>query len=254
MRTALVIMIILGFGFIRLPLEHSIAQEHKNAYFRSAELGLGLREQIGQLSYLAALSGFRSLVADAMWIQAHSAWERTEWGKMYRLFNNVTTLQPRMLMFWDMAAWHMAWNASVAAMNDESQPREALRVREQWRYFDLGKDFLERGIKNNPDRYLLYERLGVLYRDKYQDYCNAAEQFGKAAAIEGSPAYNNRFYGYMLAKCEGKEKEAYEHLKLLYDSGEDQHLPSLITSLVELEEKLNIPQDQRINKKPQEQP
>src|SRR5205809_6463683 len=56
----------------------------------------------------------------------------------------------------------MAWNASVAAMNDKNQPRLALRVKAQREYFALGKDFLERGIKNNPDRPELYEALGPL--------------------------------------------------------------------------------------------
>jgi hypothetical protein len=70
---------------------------------------------------------------------------------MLLLFRHITALQPRVLLFWDTAAWHMAWNASVAAMNDRNQPRLALRVKAQREYFALGKDFLERGIENNPD-------------------------------------------------------------------------------------------------------
>src|ERR1041385_5273551 len=72
----------------------------------------------------AALSGFRSIVADVLFIQAQVAWERTEWGRVLLLFRQVTTLQPRAILFWDMAAWHMAWNASVAAMNDQTQPQQ----------------------------------------------------------------------------------------------------------------------------------
>ena len=40
----------------------------------------------------------------------------TQWGRVLLLFREATTLQPRSILFWDMAAWHMAWNASVAAM------------------------------------------------------------------------------------------------------------------------------------------
>ena len=43
-------------------------------------LNLDLREQVGQLGFVAALSGFRSVVADFLFIQAHVAWERTEWS------------------------------------------------------------------------------------------------------------------------------------------------------------------------------
>src|SRR5439155_682300 len=83
-------------------------------------------------------------------------------------------LQPRASLFWDMAAWHMAWNASVAAMNDRTQPRLALRIKAQREYFALGKDFLEHGIKNNPERPQLYESLARLYKEKYQDHARAS--------------------------------------------------------------------------------
>ena len=80
------------------------------------------------MGFLAALSGFRAVVADLLWIQAHTAWENTDWGRMKLLFDTVTTLQPRAIVFWEGAAWHMAWNASVAALENRSEPRLALRV------------------------------------------------------------------------------------------------------------------------------
>ena len=80
-------------------------------------MNLDLREKIGQLGFVAALSGFRAMLADVLFIEAHVAWERTEWGRVLFLFRQVTTLQPHVPLFWDMAAWHMAWNASAAAMN-----------------------------------------------------------------------------------------------------------------------------------------
>jgi len=145
-----------------------------------------------------------------------------------------------------MAAWHMAWNASVAAMNDRAQPRLALRVKAQREYFALGKDFLERGIKNNPDRPQLYETLARLYKEKYKDHERASEFFAKAAAFPGAPRYEKRFSTYELSYCEGREREAYERLRKIYDEGEKERLPTLITRLKFLENKLGIPQDQRI--------
>ena len=40
-------------------------------------------------------------------------------GPRFLLFREATTLQPRSVLFWDMAAWHMAWNASAAGSSDE---------------------------------------------------------------------------------------------------------------------------------------
>ncbi|HEY8835228.1 MAG TPA: hypothetical protein VIM09_06550, partial [Chthoniobacterales bacterium] len=174
-RTAAVILSLLLFGAARLPMEHALTKTHRELHFRAVDFNLDLREQLGQVGFVAALSGFRSLVADALFLQAHVAWERTEWGRVLFLFRQVTTLQPRALLFWDMAAWHMAWNASTAAMNDPAQPRLALRIKAAREYFQLGKDFLERGIKNNPERPELYEALARLYRDKYEDHEHASE-------------------------------------------------------------------------------
>jgi hypothetical protein len=246
MRLLLVFVILIASGATKLPWERHLAAVHQQLRFRNAELDLSLREQIGQGAFIAALSGFRSLVADILFIQAHVAWERTEWGRVLLLFRQVTTLQPRSILFWDMAAWHMAWNASVAALNDPAQPRQALRLKAQREYFALGKDFLERGIKNNPDRPQLYEALARLYRDKYHDHEKASDYFALAALRPDAPSYEKRFAAYELSYCEGRENEAYRRLHELYLAGEEERLPTLITRLKALEDKLNIPAEQRI--------
>ena len=246
MRLLLVLVTLIVLGAIKLPVERDLAVIHRQEHFRGVEFNLDLREKLGQLGFIAALSGFRAIVADGLFIQAHVAWERTEWSRVLLLFRHVTTLQPRSILFWDMAAWHMAWNASVAAMNDRAQPRLALRVKAQRQYFALGKDFLERGIKNNPDRPQLYETLARLYKEKYKDHERASEFFAKAAALPGTPRYEKRFSAYELSYCEGREREAYERLRNIYDEGEKERLPTMITRLKFLENKLGIPQDQRI--------
>ena len=246
MRGLVVLAVVIVIGLLKLPVEHDLAALHRQQHFRGVEFNLDLREKLGQLGFIAALSGFRAIVADALFIQAHAAWENTQWGRMLWLFRQITTLQPRVLLFWDTAAWHMAWNASVAAMNDTSQPRQALRVKAQREYFALGKDFLERGIKNNPDRPELYEALARLYKEKYKDHERAAEYYAKAANLAGAAPWDRRFSAYELSYCEGREREAYERLRGLYDEGEKERLPTLIKRLKSLEDKLALPLDQRI--------
>jgi len=245
-RVLTILFSIVLFGAARVPLEHALNETHRALHFRAVDFNLDLREQLGQLGFVAALSGFRSLVADALFIQAHVAWERTEWGRVLFLFRQVTTLQPRAILFWDMAAWHMAWNASTAALNDPHQPREALRIKAAREYFALGKDFLARGIKNNPERPELYEAMARLYRDKYEDHARASEFFAKAASLPNAHSYARRFAAYELAQSPGREREAYQQLRALYDAGEQERLPTLIHRLKELEIKLDIPPVQRI--------
>jgi hypothetical protein len=241
---ALAVLIVVGL--LKVPVEYDLAILHRQEHFQGVEFTLDLREKLGQLGFIAALSGFRAIVADALFIQAHAAWENTQWGRMLWLFRQVTTLQPRVLMFWDTAAWHMAWNASVAAMNDTNQPRQALRVKAQREYFGIGKELLERGIKNNPDRPELYEALARLYKEKYKDHGRAAEYYAKAAALPQAAPWDRRFAAYELSYCEGREREAYERLRSLYNEGEKERLPTLIKRLKFLEDKLAIPQDQRV--------
>ena len=242
----LLLLALILFGVARLPLEHALLLQRAQVHLASLPLDLGLREQIGQLGFVAALSGFRTVVADFLFIRAYVAWERTEWSRVLLLFRQITTLQPHSLLFWDMAAWHMAWNAGTAALNDPTQPRLALRLKAQREYFDLGRDFLERGIKNNPDRPQLYEALARLYREKYQDHARASEYFALAAAKPGAPGYAKRFAAYELSYCEGREREAYDRLLDLYRLGEKERAPTLISRLKFLEEKLNLPLEQRI--------
>jgi hypothetical protein len=245
-RASVVFLSVLLFGAARAPLEHALTETHRRLHFQAVDFNLDLREQLGQFGFVAALSGFRSLVADALFIQAHVAWEQTEWNRVLFLFRQITTLQPRAVLFWDMAAWHMAWNASTAAMNDPRQPRQAIRLKAAHEYLQLGKDFLERGIKNNPECPELYEALARLYRDKYDDHAHASEFFAKAAALPGARSYAKRFAAYELAQCPGREHEAYAQLRALYDRGEQERLPTLLRRLKELEIKLDIPPAQRV--------
>jgi len=248
-RLMLVLTMVLAFGVTKLPAERALFVQHRQLRFRGVEFNLDLRQQIGQFGFIAALSGFRSIVADIFFIQAHVAWQRTEWGRLLFLFRQVTTLQPHAILFWEMGAWHMGWNASVAALNDPTQPRLALRVKAQREYFALAKDLLEHGIENNPEKPQLYDSLARLYREKYKDHTRASEFFAKAAALPGAPSYEKRFSAYELSYCEGREREAYDRLRQLYNMGDSQRLPTLITRLKFLENKLGIPQDQRVPEK-----
>ncbi len=244
---ALALGLLLLFGMGRLRFEQQLTLERRVAYFHSAELSLDLRQKLGQMGFLAALSGFRAMVADILWIEANSAWQRVEWGRMKLLFDTVTALQPRAILFWRESYWHMAYNASVAALEDRRrQPREALRIKAQREYFKIGEDYLLRGIANNPDRWELYVDLGTFYRDKLNDHSKSAEAFAKGAEYPAAPAYVKRCAAYQLAMVPGSERAAYNELLRLYKMGASEHLPSLILRLHELEEMLKVPTDQRI--------
>jgi predicted Zn-dependent protease len=157
-------------------------------------------------------------------------------------------------MFWDMAAWHMAWNASHAALYDESQPREALRIKAQREYFRMGEDFLLRGIKNNPEKPQLYEKLGLIYQTKFNDHLKASRAYDESARRPGAREYAIRFAAFELSHVPGYEREAYDRLIALYREGEKHHVRTLFTRIAALEEKLGIPPEQRIPQPRKDEP
>jgi len=249
-RILLALGILVAFGFVRLPLEVALTREQKALHYHGAKVDIRMRQQIGQMAFVAALSGFRAVVANVLELEAHSTWQRTEWGRLKLLYDTICTLQPRNMQSWDMAGWHMAYNASVAAAEDKNQPRAALRLKAQREYFHIGEDFYLRGIENNPDHALLFERLATVYRDKLKDPEKASFYYDEAAKRPDSMQYVHRFAVYELAKVPGREKEAYARLKALYEKSEGERLPTLLRLLHEMEDKLGVPQDQRIDTPP----
>lgn len=225
----------------KLKIESNLASTHR----LSDPLTLDLRERIGQTAFIAVLGGFRSVIADLLFIDGHIAWERTDWTHLLLRLRQVTELQPHALLFWDMAGWHMAWNASIASQSDESKPA-GTRQRAAREYIELGRDFLGRGIANNPRSPQLYEALARLNRDRLHNHAEAAENFLKASQLQGCAAYDERFSAYELSFCEGREEEAYRRLRSLYDRGEKERLPTLIARLRTMEQRLNVPQSERV--------
>jgi hypothetical protein len=252
-RTAAILLLVL-FGLVKWPFEARLDAERKAAQVNFSNFNLSLRQQLGQMSFLAAVGGFRAVVADYCYLQAHNEWTRVEWGRMKLDFDACTALMPHCILFWDQASWQMAFNASIAVYNDRKQPREALRYKAQHDFWKVGEDYLIRGIANNPDDSTLYDHLGFLYREKFKDHCKSAEIYAACAKIPNAPVYAHRFALYELAKCPGHEREAYEGLLKLYKKGEEEWLPTLLKTLGELQEKLNVPADQKVHIPPDSHP
>ena len=242
--------LVLAFGLARLPFERGLARERVAGAVNSVALDLGVREKVTQNEFIAALGGFRSLVADLLWVEAQTDWERVEYGKMNLKFSTVTTLVPHNISFWDMAGWHMAYNASVAVMEDRNEPKIAIRKKRQREYFLLGKDYIERGIANNPQSSVLNHQLGEIYQRKLGDHLAASAAYDRAATCPGAFSYEKRMAAYELAKVPGHEREAWQRLRALYDVGPQERLPTLEKDLKELEEKLDLPPEQRVYKAP----
>ena len=234
--------IIVGFGIARLPLEARLSTELRNLGFRGAQLDLTVEDQLSQNLAVAVVGGFRSLTASILSLQAHSAWEFTRWDEIESYFDIITKLQPRVEHYWWEAGRYLAYDAASSDYYNEEIPSSVRRT-EFLKFVDKGKNFLEEGIKNNPDSHLLPAELAQIYRSRTipPDHCSAAEWYAVAAAVDGSPPYYRRFHAIELSLCPGQEQQAYQALRSLYLESERHHMPTLLIRLHEIENHLATP-------------
>jgi hypothetical protein len=180
-RGLIALAVLIVMGLLKLPVERDLAALHRQEHFR----GRRIQSRSSRKTWATRIHRRTERISShcRRWSVHPGArgLGRHSMGPNAVVISTNHNAPTTGALFWDTAAWHMAWNASVAAMNDTNQPRQALRVKAQREYFALGKDFLERGIKNNPDRPELYEALARLYKEKYKDHERAAEYYAKAA-------------------------------------------------------------------------
>lgn len=207
--------LLVAWGALKVPWENRMTREQRLATMGfSGPSTIALREKLGQSMALAALGGFRGLAANALMLQAHGAWEEQQWVRVRSALEMATLLQPRVALFWDLASWHLAWNAAVAAERYSGEPSETRRRIEARKWVEAGRSLLERGTKAVPEKALLFQRLGDLYWQRLADYQAAAVCYREALAKGDAPPYLERFVGYALDKA-GDKPAALEYFREL---------------------------------------
>ena len=111
-------LLLIGPMWLMLPLQRQIQTERLRLRYGDARVTREIREQLGQGMAIALLAGFRGIVADFVWIRSQTFWEKKEWMQQYNNIQLTTLLQPQSVLFWDLGAWHMAWNIGYAERVD----------------------------------------------------------------------------------------------------------------------------------------
>jgi tetratricopeptide (TPR) repeat protein len=244
--------LLLVWGLVKIPIEKKIDDTQKELRFGGRiPISQDIRDKIGQGAAIGLLAGFRGFISNLLFIQAHEHWEKQEWARMRNLLEVACTLQPRNIKFWELSAWHLAWNVSYAASINPNEPRDAARLRAQREWIRAGRELLERGVQANPDTWHLWFQLGYLISQKQEKFAESAEYFKKAASFPEAPQYIRRLVGYDLRKA-GKLQEAYEwwlEMWKLYPERKDDTTmmwPAVEREIRALENEINIPTERRI--------
>lgn len=162
------------------------------------------------------LLGYQRVGADLLWLQVIQAMgERTvsvEAGRwIYRALDVLTTLDPTFVRAYEVGG--------VALCTLVVLPEESNRL-------------LEKGIRHNPESWMLHFLLGFNYYYEMHDDVRAAEYLGKASQLPGAPDYLPGLTARLFLS--GKEPQrAVEFLSLLYQETTDQNLKNFLSGRLE---------------------
>ncbi len=246
------LLVLMLVGALLKPLSTQVWEKVRAA---QPELSLlDLKDGLGQGMLLGVFGGFRSLIADFVWISGNGDWEKRDRAKTETMIHLALTLDPTNSFFWRNGARILAYDIPVWRLRDEMKlnpdDREnpmvkQVRLEQCARAFEL----LDKTITREPNNPWPYTEKAQIYNLVLKDTENAAIWFGKASALPRAPYFAGRIRAELLVKM-GKVREAYDCLLHFYND-----LPTndpyaardfVYDRLRELEDELKLPQSERM--------
>lgn len=234
---------LLVFGGLRMPFEKGVTDDLHAANLLPLKMEISTRERIGQTSSAVALGGLRTLVATFLNLRAFDFFTEQRWSDVHDTYNTIVDLAPRTRYYWDTGSWHQAYNAASNYLYESKL--SPVRRRIAWRESILtGREFLERGIRNNPDDWQLRQSLGYLLQDanKIAAFGSPPEAYAASAAAYQAAVdtgrardFTRRAVFYSLARVPGREAEALEMARKIRADLGDHPLPTVLGLLYTLE-------------------
>ena len=235
-----------GAGILHLLGEDVRRVEKESGLYNGVTLTGSGRDALAEHLSFFMLGGLSSLAAEIMVLDATSAWIERDWTRVEQRWNAATTLNPRRPNYWINAARDMAVNAAAHAANDSSLTERERTLRSR-SFFHRGEKFLEDGALHHPTSALIRVSQGDMYADlnRFPNFGKAAEAYGEAVRLGAAPLYRRQEF-YNLCRIRGREQEAWELGRALYDSP-SQRLPSLLCLLFVLQNQIDVPPRQRLS-------
>ncbi len=148
---------------------------------------------LSSLMVAGLASGFRSQVANLLWMKSDEYWHQGLFTRQVPLMEAVVTLDPQFIDAWSTAGWHWAYNiyADIPSNPDyKAKGDKAIRIAQD-NAVATGVDYLDRGSAMNPDTYRLWFEYGWtraekagLYDDKTLSLYKMARKQSDARTVE----------------------------------------------------------------------
>lgn len=190
-------------GWISAPLQDDAWAEVRS---RQPELKLpDLGDNLSQGMILGLFGGYRSIIADFVWLRGYTAWENRDWAETESLFTLGATLDPMNAYFWDDAGSKIAfdipiWRIRALGLGATPQAQVAIYQDEANRALAL----LDRGLQFHPQNIKLLVDKAQIYQTKLFYLPEASDQYRLAStAAYFSPSMYARLSVRMLQKISG---------------------------------------------------
>lgn len=244
-HSAFVIGALLALGLLTRPLEAPAWQTVKS---RQIELNLdGVEGALGQGLVIGVLGGFRTIVADFLWLQLNHDWEKRDRVKVDALARLVTTLDPRPDFFWINAARITAYDVPNWRIREEGGYATVPEARQRQLDHQQAEQafvLLHRALEFHPNNPKIHLEFAQIYLNRLKDLEQAAAWFLSASHQRGAPFYAARIHAELLRRMD-KNQEAYAFLKglflLLPNDNPYAQKDIVLERIRELEDELEIP-------------
>lgn len=252
------LFVLLVAGFALLPLERKVWPVVRSS---QPEMNLGeLEGALGQGVVIGVLGGFRTLLADIVFLRANYYWEKKDRPATEAWLNLATAIDPRSMFFWQNGARMIAYDIPVWRIKEAGGFSKLPEEEQQQIFAEQARraiGMMERAGRYYPADYRVPLEIGQIYSQKLKDDEKGAEYYLKASELPNAPHYIARIHAELLRRS-GKLRESYDFLLGLFeqlrdDTSPQASVPVLLERIRELEEQLEIPAGERLPEQPMEQ-
>ncbi|HWA11067.1 MAG TPA: hypothetical protein VG838_16615 [Opitutaceae bacterium] len=195
--------------------------------------------------------GFRTLLADFLWMHAHVSWERRQPEATVRALRLTVAADPRPLAFWLNGARMIAYDMPrwrLGGLDAPGQRLPDLHKRLEQQQGRRALEWLDDAARVHPDAPAVFiERANILLNCEH-DLEGAAANYRRAALLPRAPFYAARLHAELLRRL-GRREEALAwlaHLHPRLPRGDAAAAAGLVEARIrELETELGVPPERR---------
>ncbi|MBE6412997.1 MAG: hypothetical protein E7035_00405 [Verrucomicrobiaceae bacterium] len=209
-------IVLIVSAVLSLPVKNAISNTRVDASNVDS-----LRASIGSGSVFAILGGYRSIVADFVWIKSYVAWEKCDVSKCISSMELACAISPQVISFWTEGAGiiaydvpHWLWKRLPKKMRTQERLETFKR-----RQATQAMIFIDKGLLMYPKNYRLLICKGQI-AVSVNRFVEAEKVFKRAVEVDDG-FYARRIYASLLIK-NGKIAEGKKQLEsILADATPD---------------------------------